>query len=152
MLWVRTRINGPLCLSTASVSVRHDLNNKSSRPHHILKNNDTYTVVNKGASLQHQQQQQQQSFHGMRKAGSYRDVDQMERETVSAMRVSGQIVSKDPSYSPLFLLHKKCFILILFYYLFHLPNICNISQFLFCFLMFTHPHNHSRTELGRVSW
>lgn len=88
-----------------AASVRNDFHKKatSQRPHHILKNNDTYTVVNKTGHLQqhqHQQQlQQQQQQHqsqyngqglsyGLRKAGSYRDVDQMERETVSAMRVS----------------------------------------------------------------
>lgn len=81
----------------ASISTRNDLHKKGShhhRPHHILKNNDTYTVVNKTGSLpQPQHHQQQQQYYsglagGLRKAGSYRDVDQIERETVSAMRVS----------------------------------------------------------------
>lgn len=54
-------------------------------------------MVNKTGSLpQPQHHQQQQQYYsgiaggGLRKAGSYRDVDQIERETVSAMRVSGR--------------------------------------------------------------
>lgn len=78
----------------ASVSMRPELNQGSNhrQPHHILKNNDTYTVVNKTGSLQHQPPQPYNGLSaGLRKAGSYRDVDQMERETVSAMRVSPSV-------------------------------------------------------------